>query len=870
MKDISKKYTTPQRGILCLLAIMTSLVCHAFSGNGSGTASSPYLITSADELFEVRSNLNAYYKVINDIDLSSWIEENSPQKGWTPIGTSSAPFNGTFDGNGKFIKNLIIKRSDTDGVGLFGCSQSGTFKNITLLNPQIEGASYVGGILGYRSVNYTWKDTGASACSISNCFVVAGFIIGNNYVGGIAGYNSASTNSSGIYVEKCHNSSDVTAKYNYCGGICGYVYGGGKGTISVTNCNSIGNITGSNYVGGIIGFAECYYDWVNNIDKDRPDLIITNNYVGGNIKGKSLEYTNGVIGHNKARGWESGQWGSSRNTGVYTCSSNVCLADTIKGTYRISDATSSSDNYASISSIMLTSNNQEISVYDNWNNGLSMGLKVLRKAATYESLGWNFQTIWQDASNNEESPIHIGQSLAPKVEEFIAKSNGTIHGTTAFVSGIVYCIVNNNLYSSEIKNGKWELTLSNISEGEKAIVTACETDKYLSSTICVFAEKLNDEPIIDDETFEEMTFNFTDPTSMDIDFPTEDNPISLTNWSFTAKDVKIFTEHATECDYEGYCLELAKGELLTISVANNGLIQKIEFDCEGYNNFVDIDGLVNNEWTGNASSVTFSVKSGNRTGSIYINSINVTYKSFTKTLTDGMVYANSEQKEHQYINYQRNFTNTNWSALYVPFAMQYDDWAEDFEVARLNDVHQFDDDEDGVIDRTVLELIKLKAGSSTEPNTPYMIKAKETGEKSIIVNDATLYATKENSFDVTSWNTMFTFTGTYNTVTDMAIRGHYALANGNLVQASSDAATLSPFRWYLDITDRNGNPASLSSSRILLSFDDGVITEINTAIVDAVDNASSIYTLSGVGAGRGKSTLPMGLYISNGKKVLVR
>lgn len=257
---------------------------------------------------------------------------------------------------------------------------------------------------------------------------------------------------------------------------------------------------------------------------------------------------------------------------------------------------------------------------------------------------------------------------------------------------------------------------------------------------------------------------------------------------------------------------------------------------------------------------------------------NFMYKYYNYDTEGGMKY-NIEDTYNFYcprnmqiseLTYTRNFTNTNWNALYVPFAMQYDDWSADFEVARLNDVHQFDDDEDGVIDRTVLELIKLKAGSSTEPNTPYMIKAKENGEKSIVVNDATLYATEENSFDVTSWYTDFRFTGNYNTVTDMATRGHYALANGNLVQASSDAATLSPFRWYLDITDRNGNPASLSSSRILLSFDDGVITEINTAIVDAVDNASSIYTLNGVGAGRGKSTLPMGLYISNGKKVLVK
>lgn len=61
-------------------------------------------------------------------------------------------------------------------------------------------------------------------------------------------------------------------------------------------------------------------------------------------------------------------------------------------------------------------------------------------------------------------------------------------------------------------------------------------------------------------------------------------------------------------------------------------------------------------------------------------------------------------------------------------------------------MHQFDDDEDGVVDRTVLESVKLKEGSSTEPNTPYMIKAKEIGEKTITLTDATLYATEEIGF----------------------------------------------------------------------------------------------------------------------------
>lgn len=229
-----------------------------------------------------------------------------------------------------------------------------------------------------------------------------------------------------------------------------------------------------------------------------------------------------------------------------------------------------------------------------------------------------------------------------------------------------------------------------------------------------------------------------------------------------------------------------------------------------------------------------------------------------------------EKMEAGELKYTRTYSNTDWNALYVPFSMQYSNWSDDFEIARLNDVHQFDDDEDGVIDRTVLESVKMREGSMTEPNTPYMIKAKEAGEKTITLTDATLYASNENSFDVTSWYTKFTFTGTYSTVTDMATRGHYALANGGLKQASSDAATLGAFRWYLDITDRNGNPTPLAGKKVFLSFDDGETTEVKFVEANDDSNYAPVYSISGVNVGNDKASLPKGLYISNGKKFVIK
>ena len=61
-----------------------------------------------------------------DIDLSS--VEN-----WEPIGNDSTKFTGIFDGNGHVIKNMTINRPDTNYVGLFGYTDSGSeIKNIGL------------------------------------------------------------------------------------------------------------------------------------------------------------------------------------------------------------------------------------------------------------------------------------------------------------------------------------------------------------------------------------------------------------------------------------------------------------------------------------------------------------------------------------------------------------------------------------------------------------------------------------------------------------------------------------------------------------------------------------------------------------------
>ena len=166
-------------------------------------------------------------------------------------------------------------------------------------------------------------------------------------------------------------------------------------------------------------------------------------------------------------------------------------------------------------------------------------------------------------------------------------------------------------------------------------------------------------------------------------------------------------------------------------------------------------------------------------------------------LTDGDIFNNDSKLIGRDISYTRTFNNTNWQALYIPFSLNFNDWKNDFEIAYINGVRQLDKNDDGIIDETIMDVIKIKSGS-TAPNMPYLIKAKTTGEKTLSVSNATLYPTEENSVDCSTTIAKYTFTGTYNAIPSatMIANGYYAMGGGDLIQ-SDGSNDLKPYRWYM-------------------------------------------------------------------------
>ena len=281
-------------GALFLCSVLTTFA--QYSGSGSGTESDPYLIFYADQLNQVRNFLNkdgVYFKLMSDIDLTDWIEENNPSNGWQPVGVSSSAFKGIFDGNNHTISGLTINRPSTENVGFFGYIDAATIKNLTVKG-NVVGGTHVGGICG-----------AAGTATFKN-LTVKGNVEGGTHVGGICGAAGTGTFSNCHFIQK--GNVAVKAKVKDAGGIIGYLsakltmsncsfngdiqgsdgsYGGLVGccasSVTLSNSQAKGNITAGGCVGGLIGYAD-------------GTLDVASNAYNGKIIGTGL-YTGGIVGY---------------------------------------------------------------------------------------------------------------------------------------------------------------------------------------------------------------------------------------------------------------------------------------------------------------------------------------------------------------------------------------------------------------------------------------------------------------------------------------------------------------------------------------------------------------------------------------------
>ena len=195
---------------------------------------------------------------------------------WTPIGTMSKAYAGTFDGNGHTVNGVYVNDENTNYAGFFGLlgdinannNYSGHVKNLTVGENSL--------ILGYKCGDSgSTGGIAATAMSIDtivNCINRAAVVGRSSYVsfnssasrvgmvGGIVGCMAGKA-------ENCENYGTVVSD-NYAGGIAGNLTGGRTNTyaqayVSLENCRNYGEVYGnetfvsatetSGHAGGIVG-----------------------------------------------------------------------------------------------------------------------------------------------------------------------------------------------------------------------------------------------------------------------------------------------------------------------------------------------------------------------------------------------------------------------------------------------------------------------------------------------------------------------------------------------------------------------------------------------------------------------------------------
>ncbi len=257
-----------------------------FSG-GNGSAGLPYLICNNTQLNLISDDLVSSYRLVSDLDFQFGINDNE----FAPIGASllspnsnSTKFSGVFDGNKHKLENifLIVDTKDFDSA----YSDFGLFRQVDgakILDLRVDNTSVVcrsdtyekkcsnTGILVGEALNTTFKN-----------LYIKGHLVGADYSGGIAGKISFSSNTS---ISKIENSFVEVIIDSKCPTSTCYNYGGfvGESTLTdisnssakisihseglsgvgglvgnaintkITNSSSFGEISGTNYTGGLAG-----------------------------------------------------------------------------------------------------------------------------------------------------------------------------------------------------------------------------------------------------------------------------------------------------------------------------------------------------------------------------------------------------------------------------------------------------------------------------------------------------------------------------------------------------------------------------------------------------------------------------------------
>ena len=242
------------------------------------------------------------------------------------------------------------------------------------------------------------------------------------------------------------------------------------------------------------------------------------------------------------------------------------------------------------------------------------------------------------------------------------------------------------------------------------------------------------------------------------------------------------------------------------------------------------------------------------------------------TLKDGEAYNSPVDIEVKDLKYARTYAANKWQPLYVPFAMNVEQWTgKGLTVASINNFHEM---KLKAGDTQVLLEVKKVTSGSLEPNVPYLILCDAEGEKLLELGATTLSKAEEGSIDCHSVTRNYVFQGKYSTMSGLGASEtaiYYGVKDGEMVQLTAEDV-IGPQNWYLTVTNRPNlydvdtpltSAAKAFSIRVIGDGEATGIEDIHVVSDEGENGKQGIFDLQG----RKLDAEPThGIYIKNGKK----
>lgn len=807
--------------------------------SGNGTVNKPFLISTAAELAWFRDYVNgtivddgkaagtthpsASAMLTADIDLKNYChaaEDGKELLSWIPIGNYSNRWEGNMDGQGHTISNLYIKTAQKN-VGFFGYTTDGaTIQDLIFDNAKVENVSTTNRKTNYTGIlaGYAYGDSPSHIKGIkttNNCTV-----IGQDNTGGIVG-------SAEINLENCENHSSVKGK-SHVGGIAGEC--NGRNIKRCTNYGTVENNANSYYVSGIIGLA-----YGTSIEDCANYGKITGCYAGG-IAGMMMQNssiqnvfsygdvtkTNGNSGI--IIGYVEG--GTLTAKGIVAYNKEALLNNSSDNIKIVGEGSLTFDDGKEEADVVKAFTKQQIKSGEvAWLlNGSTSAPTEGSTLAWYQKLGENgdaYPVLTSTGENTVYEAYHHGEK-----DRFFSNTVANQH-SVAYNAEAEDEANGNHDFSYEAGEYTWTEAEDKTQVPSVAVTYTCK--------VCGKTEKPQMTVVHDAEHVNEAATC------------TEDgHKYYKTSYAFNPK--AIFSNAYTQT-------LPALGHNMSEDVTFNdskSIYQKgcTRADCDYHDYYATSDGSIEAKPNDDASAFTV--------------------EAFT--LNDATVYNSKAEFTVKELTYNRTFKHDGWQAVYVPFELKCDQIPADYEVATINNFHEFEQKNGSF--NTVLEVKPVKNSITIPALTPCLIRLKQAPEtaeaKTLQFTNVSFAAAADKKIDCASVTRYYQFLGTLNAKTGFDTTSDFVINEGELWKTGSDTE-LNPQRWYLNASDRTGselNP-SVQLSRIAIHVIGGDETTgidgiyVKTDTEDVSSSSQGIYDLQG----RKLSEEPTsGIYIKDGKK----